>query len=284
MKTSLLIREMLTFGALILATSSVSAQMIDSNFDLSKIQHTEEAADSSPSSPPLATDDPGTPGSHGFEIALILDCDVTSSDNSCESVVNAAFGIGSKTQFRVSRGYTRQAGAGQTTLTGLGATDVGVKYRFVDKNGLRLAIFPALRLNDATRQTSLDGSLLPTAGTSIYLPLIVSKQVGGVTVIANVGRRINFSTSEQNSTFTSLAVGHATGRTSKAMVEIASEASSSDRRTDFRIGWAKNISPKSWRSYQANFFTSYGQSLRTSADGKIHRTLLVGVSIARQPR
>lgn len=34
-----------------------------------------EVPESSPSSPPLETDDPGTPGRHGYEINFIVNCD-----------------------------------------------------------------------------------------------------------------------------------------------------------------------------------------------------------------
>ena len=46
---------------------------------------TEEAPETSPSSPPLTTDDPGTPGESGIEINLITNCDNTDFMSSCEA-------------------------------------------------------------------------------------------------------------------------------------------------------------------------------------------------------
>jgi hypothetical protein len=239
--------------------------------------------DSSPSSPPLATDDPGTPGRHGYEVALIMDCDLTTSDRSCEAVINAAFGLGDNAQFRIAKGITQTTTSGSPNLNGVGATDVGIKYRFYDRNGLKIAAFPALRLNDATKQVLQDGETLPTAGTSIYVPVIVSEELGRFTLIANLGRRFQLGNQNPDSTFVSAAIGHATGRTSKVMLEVASESSNIDQRNDARLGFAKSFAPTRWRHYGLNVFASVGNSIGSTSDGKTHRSLLLGVSIARKP-
>lgn len=90
-----------------------------------------EVPESSPSSPPLETDDPGTPGRHGYEINFIVNCDRANSNRSCQTGVDAAFGLGDKAQLRISKYLLDERIAGEAALNGLGPTDIGIKYRFM---------------------------------------------------------------------------------------------------------------------------------------------------------
>ncbi|MEO6460125.1 MAG: hypothetical protein ABIO95_06720, partial [Bdellovibrionota bacterium] len=111
-------------------------------------------------------------------------------------------------------------------------------------------------------------------------PLIVSKELGKYTVVANVGYRKNFSDSDRDSVFTSAAVGHATGPHSRAMIEVASELTGgTSRRTDVRIGWIKVMFPDRSKRYQTSLFTSVGRSIGLTEDGMTHVTALFGISI-----
>ena len=243
----------------------------------------DEKPESSPSSPPLATDDPGTPGRNGYEINFITDCDRAHGSQACESGVDAAFGIGDKVQFRISKFRTQNQNDGDPTRKGWGATDVGIKWRFWDKDGLRVAVFPSFRADDASIKINPDGTVIPSDGRSIYIPLIVSKDIGKYTVVANVGRRENLDDANQSSVFTSIAIGRAIGPYSRIISEVASESSHEGRRTDVRIGWVKVLFPNRASRYQTSLFTSVGRSVGSTNDGKTHATLLFGLSFARKP-
>ena len=222
-----------------------------------------ERAESSPSSPPLATDDPGTPGKNGYELSLISTCDRSHGQRACETGIDLPIGIGDKIQLRFSKSRTSDKTSGQPGVAGYGATDVGIKWRFYDKNGLQIAVFPSFKLNDATRQKNPDGTLAESDGRSVYLPLIISKDIGEkYTVVANVAYRANLDYSNKSSVFTSVAVGRSFSQSSRGMVEVTSEATSESRRTDVRIGWVKVLFPKGSGKYQTSFFTSLAPCFR----------------------
>ena len=243
---------------------------------------TDEAPEQSPSSPPLATDDPGTPGSHNFEVNLISSCDQISGAKSCENGLDAAFGIGEKTQLRISKALIRDSNSTGPAFSGHGQTDIGVKHRFYDQDGLKLAVYPTFKLDDASRVTNTDGSLADSEGRSIYLPLIVSKDLGKYTVVTNVGRRLNLDHTENNSVFTSMAVGRAVGQNMRVMAELASEKTGDNRRTDVRVGFVRIILPDHSSKYQTSLFGSIGRSIKSTDDGQTHTSLLFGLSISKK--
>lgn len=241
------------------------------------------AFENSPSSPPLATDDPGTPGKNGFELNVISDCDHTSNSHACDSGLDFAMGVGETAQVRISKFYQKSSASGEPSMNGVGATDIGIKYRFYDNNGVQLATFPSYQLNDAKRQIDLDGKEIESEGRSVYLPIIVSKEVGLFTVVANAGYRKNLDHAENNSVFTSVAIGHGVSETSRLMTEISSEKIvNGARRTDVRVGWVKVIFPNSASKYQTSLFTSLGRSVGPTDDGRVHYTITAGISFARK--
>ncbi|MEO5970100.1 MAG: hypothetical protein ABIQ95_09245, partial [Bdellovibrionia bacterium] len=132
------------------------ALIIDQPNALMEVQ--EEAPESSPSSPPLATDDPGTPGTDRYEINSIVDCDFAQGSRGCEEGIDAAFGLGEKIQFRISKYYAEDKTDGEHSHVGFGATDMGIKDRFYDRDGLQLAVFPSLQLNDESQLRNSDGT------------------------------------------------------------------------------------------------------------------------------
>ena len=246
----------------------------------------EERFESSPSSPPLATDDPGTPGRHAFEINFITDCDHAQNGHACEGVIDAALGIGDRAQLRVSKGYSRERADGEPNFQGSGPTDIGVKFRFYDKNGLQIATFPSFRLDDATRRKDTDGNTLPSDGRSVYLPIIVSKDIGqNYTVVSNLAYEKNLDRADSNSVFTSVALGRSLGPDQKVMAEVESTVSTATgrNRTNFvRVGWAKVVFKSKTGRYHASLLTSIGRQVGPTDETGRHTpvmvALLVGVS------
>ena len=245
----------------------------------------EEAAESSPSSPPLATDDPGTPGTSGVELNIITDCDLTKDANSCEEGLDLAIGIGEMAQFRISKGISLDNGYGQKSFT-LGSTDAGIKYRVFDRNGLQIAVFPSIDFDDARGISP--GNEVEPEGQSIYLPLIISKEVGSgastLTIVTNVAYRKNFTTYQNDSVFSSVAIGKALGPNSRLMGEVAGECTPFNHycRADLRVGWVKVIAPKDSHKFETAFFTSGGLGLDTNRT--LSPTVLFGLQVLKKPR
>jgi hypothetical protein len=246
-----------------------------------------ELPESSPSSPPLETDDPGTPGRQGYEINFIVNCDKANSSRSCQTGVDAAFGLGDKAQLRISKSIVEERIAGDAALNGLGPTDIGIKYRFYAQEGWQLGIFPSIDLDDGARRREADGTPIEREGQSIYLPIIVSKDVpiaGQVfTLVGNAAWRQNLEHPGNDAIFVSLAVGRAIDEASRLMAETVSECNShwQQCRNDVRVGYAHAILNPISDKYQTSFFGSLG--VGRNSDKQLHTTILFGISVAKKP-
>jgi len=241
-------------------------------------------ADSTPGPPSLDNDDVGTPGPKGWQMDLGTGCDKARGNKACEIGFDAVYGIGERIQVGISKSIDSNELAGLPTETGFGATEIGAKWRFLDKNGFQIGVYPAFRFDDATRQKNSDGTLAESDGRSIYLPLLASWHPAGsqFTVGSNLGYRTNLDDATKNSVFTSVALGRSLGPVSVAMMEIESEATSQSRRTDVRVGYVRILFPHQMSKFQKSLFTSLGKSLGRTDDGKSHWTFLIGLSVANQ--
>src|SRR3984885_1437927 len=113
--------------------------------------------------PPLVTDDPDTPGNGNWEI-------------------NAAV-IGEQHQ----RHWDLAESAHGGRMSGLGATDFGVKWRFVDqdKSGFALSVYPQLLTNFSPSSAARG---LTTDNREFFLPAEMSTEFGEFKFDAEVGR------------------------------------------------------------------------------------------------
>jgi hypothetical protein len=165
---------------------------------------------------------------------------------------------------------------------------VGIKYRFYENERWRLATFPSFDLDDGTRRRRSDGSPIEREGRSIYLPLIVSREFatsrGAITVVGNLAWRGNLEHSANDSTFTSLAVGTALDESARVMTEVASECDTHWHQCghDVRVGFVRALFESGARTYRTSLFGAVG--IGRGSDGETHRTVLVGLSIARAPQ
>ncbi len=246
----------------------------------------DDRSESSPESPPLETEDAGTPGNHGVEVSFITDCRLGSlRGRACLSGIDANIGIGDRVELNVSKSATADKLAGMRTQMGRSPTEVGVKWRFLDRDGWQAATYPSFEFDDATQIRGIDGALQDSEGRSIYLPVILSRDIGQVlTVVTNIGYRANLDHPNNNSVFTSVAVGRAFGRNSQGMIEIASEKErASPRRTTVRVGWIKVLFPKSRSRYRVSLSTSIGRSIGETESGAAETTLFFGITLSRRP-
>lgn len=241
-----------------------------------------EGPEHTPGAPVLDTDDTGTPGHHAVEINFIGECDRAKGDRSCEAVVDAAFGIGKKTEISVVRPYEIEKEEGQETRKGFGPTEIGVKYRFLDRNGLSAAIAPSYSIDSTKPYVDADGGLVEGEGNSVYVPLIIQKDMKNVSVVTNLGYRKMMKNSEDNAVVASVAVGHALSERSRLVGEVMTERdahSLKKRETDVRIGYMKVIFPKSSSKYEKTLFVSAARSIGYTEDGKAHTKVRFGLSV-----
>ncbi len=242
-----------------------------------------EKPESTPSGP-LATEDTGTPGKHGIEVNVIGNCDRSRNGRSCESVVGVAYGIRDNIELSFEKSAFRETGFGEANFSGAGQTEIGMKYRFFDKKGFSMAIAPSYSFNDASKRRDEDGNIEKGEGSSVYIPLIISKEMGAYTTVANIGYRRNLQNRSQDSIITSLAVGRSINETNRVMAEVYSERDThmGNVRTDVRVGWVKLVFPDKLKNFETSVYTSVARTLGHTEDGRPHTTVNFGISIARK--
>ncbi len=242
----------------------------------------DELYESTPSSPPLVTDDTDTPGTNGYELNIYSENDFAKGSRSFVPTLDANVGLGEKVQLRISKGYTFEKINGEKVYRGVTATSIGLKYRFYDKNGLSLAAYPSFQVNDASRRKDTEGNPIPSDGRSIFIPLLISKEVGkNYTIIGNIGYQKALDRRGQDTVFESLAIGRNLGPDMIIMAEIESTSSPKgrNRETYARVGFVKAIQKKNDRNISV--FASVGRQIGSpDENGHYHTIVFIGLHIA----
>jgi len=231
--------------------------------------------ESAVSSPPMAIDDPGTPGPRGFELNLVGTFTRSGRERGAEYLFDANAGIGERLQLKYERPYVTAGEEGGPTQRGLGATEIGVKWRFLERGPWTLATFPAYGFDDG----------LESEGRSCYLPLIVTRRIGRTyTIASNVGFRRNLDDRGDDVNL-ALGCGHALGDRGRVMAEVFSQRDPSlvNRETDLRIGWTGAMFARALEHspIEMDAFASYGHSVGGPGDGT--GSILLGLSVVKKP-
>jgi hypothetical protein len=241
----------------------------------------EEAPESAVSSPPMEMDDPGTPGNRGIELNLVGTLEKIGSAHGSESLLDANYGIGDRIQLKYERPYLTEGVDGEGTQSGLGATEIGVKWRFVDHAGIEAAVYPQYSFDDGFTVVDAEGIAEQSPGRAVYLPLLVSKVLANVyTVAANFGYRMNVDTDDDDLDV-ALGVGRAVGSTGRVLAELFSERDThfDNRQTDLRVGYAQSL----YKSWLAGF-ASIGHSIGATEEGESALSFTFGFSFLKEPR
>ena len=235
----------------------------------------------------MEMDDPGTPGPQGIEVNLVGTLARAGQFLGSESLLDANYGIGDRIQLKFERPYKTLSGAGVRSQKGLGASELGLKWRFLEKAGLDLAVYPQYSFSDGFAPKDEDGNP-EEEGRSIYLPLLISKRVSRVyTVAANFGYRKNLDTLLQDDVL-ALGVGRCVGSTARVLTEIFSERDEhlNNRQTDVRIGGVFMLFPKWFQrsSFELPAFASLGHSVGATEEGEPRTSFTFGLSVIKKPK
>ena len=114
-------------------------------------EQAEEPVEMVVGSPPMVSDDTGTPGNGNWEINVVVDGDVSKDSKAFElPLIDINYGIGDRLQLKYEVPYVVTWNArfdenGERTTeqaSGVSSSKVGVKYRFYgnDQSGLALAV------------------------------------------------------------------------------------------------------------------------------------------------
>jgi hypothetical protein len=269
---------------IVIFSSFAHAEVVNTDeAQLPETKKQQDLPDSSPSSPPLVTDDPDTPGNLGVEVNFIGHCDTTSVGRACGSGIDANLGLGDYWQLRVEKEGVEESQNGSAPFRGLGSTSAGVKYRFFDNGRLKIAFYPSYQFDDETRRISDEGGFEDSDGRSLGLPLILSKQLGRYTLVFNAGYTLNDDYAGKNSVFTSFAIGRPLNDSTRIMAELTSEKpTNSVRHSEVRLGAVKEVELYGKSPFETAVFGSVGQSVGPTEDGRSHLSVLLGLTVARK--
>jgi len=247
----------------------------------------EEAPESAVSSPPMEMDDPGTPGALGLEVNFVGTLEHIGAGRGREGLLDANFGIGDRIQLKYERPYLSEGTVDEDFQDGLGATELGVKWRFIDHDGLQIAVYPNYQFDDGFTVKDEQGNPEQTPGRSAYLPVLVSENFGrDYTAAFNVGYRRNLE-NRGDDVDLALGLGRAIGGSSRLLAELFSERDDSlhNRQTDLRVGYVIQLFPQHFEHarYELPVFASLGHSIGETEDGEPALSFVVGTSFILKP-
>lgn len=170
----------------------------------------------------MLTDDPGTPGDQHWEINVAYTMTHTrNGDQSMETpLLDINYGIGERLQLKYEAPWLVAHEAGQEAMNGLGNSEIGVKWRFLDedKDGLDVSTYPQYSFN--TVASSWQRGLVEE-GSSFLLPFEFHGKVGSLEWNAEIGRE--FNTREADEWLYGLAVGRELSERFEFAVEVHGE-------------------------------------------------------------
>ena len=132
--------------------------------------------------PPLLTDDPWTPGSNHWEINLAVTSEVNQDEFRFEApLADINYGVGEHIQLKYEVPFTVSGGTNQTSQSGLAQSIAGVKWRFLDKDrvGVAMSTYPQVSFRTAggVPPTSSNSDSKET-GTEFLLPIELEEGAG----------------------------------------------------------------------------------------------------------
>ncbi len=138
--------------------------------------------------PPMVTEDPGTPGPDRWEINTAVTFEGSAGSHQLEApLLDLNYGWGNRIQLKVEAPYLIVTDG--ATQSGLGALEVGVKYRFAEHPEAKWAISVYPQLSFRTPLSS-DDSGLRDLPTELRLPVQVALPSGRFATSFETGYQI----------------------------------------------------------------------------------------------
>jgi hypothetical protein len=139
--------------------------------------------------PPMLTDDPGTPGPGRWELNFSTIFQRTPGVSDIDlPYLDLNYGVGERLQITGQFFWDTERISGGTTVSGVGASVLGVKWRFFDDGDgtLQISTFPqATFLNPGS---DVDRRGLASADPGLLLPVELEKDLGPVSADLEFGR------------------------------------------------------------------------------------------------
>jgi hypothetical protein len=219
--------------------------------------------------PPLVTDDPGTPEDGHWEIntAAIY---ARTHDRKDLALPDADinYGLGGHIQLKLDVPWAWSQNAGESWKNGLGATQVGVKWRFLDeeKAGVDMSTYPQYTWNPLSSSAHRG---ITSSDKEFFLPIEVSKEVNGVGLDAEVGR--NFVQNQPDEWELGGIVAPKCTATIECLLEVHETWSSGVHQTLVNVGARIKLGER------ATFLGAIGREFGTSTDDQRHLLVYLGI-------
>ena len=172
--------------------------------------------------PPMLTDDPGTPGDKHWEIntAWIMTQTRSGDRSMALPLLDINYGVGAHLQLKYEVPWLVTHATGEKTKSGLGDSEIGVKWRFLDEenNHVDVSTYPQFSFNNLTSSRRRG---LVEEGSSFLLPFEFHGKAGGLEWNAEIGRE--FQTREADEWLYGFAVGRELNERFEFAVEIHGE-------------------------------------------------------------
>lgn len=205
--------------------------------------------------PPFVTDDPEPVARHHAEINLIYQD--TRFDGGRAGTLTGELNYGCAREMQchiaVPEAFNRPTGA--VSQSGMGDTELGVKYRFLDDpdHGWSAATYPTIYLatGDAARG-------LGNGRTQLLLPLWVQRTLGDWSLDAGLAYLVNPAADARNSWFTGVLAQRSFGERFSVGAEVfhrTSPGTGQPGSSGFNIGAIANLAPRQ------NLLVSLGRGL-----------------------
>jgi hypothetical protein len=215
--------------------------------------------------PPIQTDDTGTPGPDKWETNMGFTLDKRQNASRYEvPALDLNYGVGERIQLNYSVSWIVLDPKDEAAKSGIGNSEVAVKWRFLDedKHGVAVSVYPRFIFNNPAG--SADRGLVDD-GTAFKLPIQMEKKIGIIDFIANFSRE--FHQRGSDTWIYSVAVKYAEVKGLAVLAELFGSADNGfkNAETACNIGFRKDVS----ENYM--IMASLGRSLREGPD---HPTLL----------
>ena len=210
--------------------------------------------------PPILTNDTGTPGPGKWETNLGFSGEKrrdTTLYNTPALDLNC--GVGDRIQLNYSVSWVVLYASGEGAKSGLGNSEVAVKWRFLDedKNGMALSVYPRFIFNNIA--SSADRGLVDR-GTVFRLPFQMEKKIGMIIINPEIGH--DFRQEGGDEWLYALAVKYDEIKGTEALAEVFGTADNSFKKQKnvVNIGIRKDLSEN------FSLHASAGRSLRRDPD------------------
>jgi hypothetical protein len=215
--------------------------------------------------PPILTDDTGTPGPGKWETNIGFTVEKRQDTNLYNTpALDLNYGVGDRIQLNYSVSWIVLDATNEAAKSGLGNSEVAVKWRFLDKDkdGMALSVYPRFIFNNPA--SSADRGLVDK-GTVFRLPFQMEKKIGMIIINPEIGH--DFRQEGGDQWLYALALKYDEIKGIEVLAEVFGTADNSFKNQEnvFNIGVRKDLSEN------FTLHASAGRSLRQSPD---HPTLL----------